>query len=185
MPIGITLILIVYNEQQFDVRILNLLLIARYHLIGKETYFLVVIANLCYYKFASIKNEINKMLYYNSIHFIQSNMVTNRFQLLIYHQISSNFLIRKIFEVTNLVSHRKLYGGFLCVHAYLSYCVWENIYHTWVTYVDTGTDTCTDIATDRWIQTQGHGHATQHATPQVGGSSWESCSYATFNSFIV
>ena len=93
MPIGITLILIVYNEQQFDKRILNILLIARYYPIRKETCFIVIIANPCYYKFASINNEINKMLYYNSIHFIQSNMVTNRFQLLIYHQISSNFLI--------------------------------------------------------------------------------------------
>ena len=70
MPIGITLILIVYNEQQFDVQILNILLIARYHPIHKETCFLVVIVNLCYYKFASIKNKVNKMLYYNSIHFI-------------------------------------------------------------------------------------------------------------------
>ena len=95
MPIGITLILIVYNEQQFDVQILNILLIARYHPIRKETCFLVVIVNPCYYKFVSIKNEVNKILYYNSIHFIQRNMVTNRFQLLIYHQISSNFLICK------------------------------------------------------------------------------------------
>ena len=60
MPIGITLILIVYNKQQFDVRILNILLIARYHPIRKETCFLVVIVNLYYYKFASIKNEVNK-----------------------------------------------------------------------------------------------------------------------------
>ena len=93
MPIGITLILIVYKEQQFDARILNLLFIARYHPIRKEMCFLVVIANPYHYKFASIKNEINRMLYCNSIHFIQNNMVTNRFQLLIYHQISSNFLI--------------------------------------------------------------------------------------------
>ena len=55
MPIGITLILIVYKEQQFDARILNMLLIARYHPIRKETCFLVVIANSCYYKFERIK----------------------------------------------------------------------------------------------------------------------------------
>ena len=92
MPIGITLILIVYKEQQFDVRILNILLIARYHPIRKETYFLVVIANPCYYKFASIKTEINRMLYCNSIHFIQSNMVTNQFNISPAAYLPSNFL---------------------------------------------------------------------------------------------
>ena len=60
MPIGITLFLIVREEQQNDTHIFSVLPSARYHLIHKETRFPVVFANLCYYKFARIKTKVIK-----------------------------------------------------------------------------------------------------------------------------
>ena len=88
------------------------------------------------------------MLYCNSIHFIQSNMVTNRFQLLIYHQISLNFLIwhirveivsnmwhdiRPQFQDTswdsNMWVYKKLYECNECTQVYSG--EWKLTVHHW------------------------------------------------------
>ena len=72
MPIGITLNLIVGGEPGFDALISSGICCGWCHSIHRKSLFLVVVANLYYYKRVVIKIKVYRILYHNSIHFIQN-----------------------------------------------------------------------------------------------------------------